>query len=235
MRSDPEFLKIIISIHAVSGVIALLVAPLAMLVAKGGDAHRLWGRTFFYAMAVVATTAILAGILRPNTLMALVAVFSFHMIASGYRALYLKKLHQGQRPNGVDIFLMGTAGIVNAGLFLWGLSHVLMGDRAAGPIIFLVFGTIGLSFVWRDFQRFHQRTHDKREWLYAHMSGFMGGYIGTVSAFSAVNLEMIQPVWLRWLWPTVLGVPLIVGWIRYYRKRFAGGRRTRDLFQVRIR
>jgi uncharacterized membrane protein len=229
------FLQTILFLHMASGLIALVVAPLAMLAAKGGDAHRRWGKVFFYAMTVVALTAIVSGIVRPNILMAMVAVFSFHLIASGYRALYLKKLHEGMRPARIDILIQGTAAVINAGLFIWGLVHLVMGHRTGGSVIFLVFGGIGLLFVWRNIQQFYKRNHDKREWLYMHMTGFLGGYIATVSAFSAVNMEFIEPTWLRWLWPTIVGSPLIAIWTRYYRDRFTRGRRTRDLFDIRIR
>ena len=117
---------------------------------------------------------------------------------------------------------------------MWGLINIMLGHKKGAPIIFLVFGAIGLFFVWRDHQRFYQTTPDKREWLYAHMTGFLGGYIATVSAFSAVNLDMIKPMALQWLWPTLVGSPLIALWVGYYRKKFAGGRRSRDLFDIRI-
>ncbi|HMC97262.1 MAG TPA: hypothetical protein VKG92_06405, partial [Flavobacteriales bacterium] len=168
-------------------------------------------------------------------LMAMVALFSFHMIASGYRALYLKRLHEGQRPERLDYVIQGSAAVINGGLFLWGAINLLMGQRNSGTIIFFTFGTIGLLMVFLNIQRFYKRSHDKREWLYAHMSGFLGGYIATVSAFSAVNLPMIKPLWLQWLWPTIFGAPLIAIWTRYYRGKFSKGRRTRDLFDVRIR
>lgn len=231
--SDPFFVGTR-AVHIAAGFVSLVVAPLAMLTAKGGDWHRRWGKTFFYGMSVVAVTAIIMGVLTTNWLMAMVAVFSFQMIASGYRALYLKRLHEGQRPAGMDKLIMGAAILVNGGLFMWGLIHLFLGHRQGTPIIFLVFGAIGLLFVWRDFQRFYKTNHDKREWLYAHMSGFLGGYIATVSAFSAVNLGVIKPMWLQWLWPTIIGTPLIVIWVRSYRKKFTGGRRSRDLFDIRI-
>ncbi|MBK8497720.1 MAG: hypothetical protein IPL52_02605 [Flavobacteriales bacterium] len=221
-------------LHALAGFLALVVAPLAMVARKGGDWHRRWGKVYFYAMAVVAATAIALGVVKNNWLMAMVGVFSFQLVASGYRALFLKKLHEGQRPGVWDKTIMGAAILVNGGLFMWGLIHLLLGHKQSGPIIFLVFGAIGLLFVWRDFQRFYKTSHDKREWLYAHMSGFLGGYIATVSAFSAVNLDMIKPMWLQWLWPTVIGSPLIVLWVSYYRKKFTSGRRSRDLFDIRI-
>lgn len=222
-------------LHIASGFTALVVAPLAMVAAKGGDAHRRWGKLFFYAMAVVAFTAIVMGIMHPNVFLAMVAVFSFHMIASGYRALHLKRLHEGQRPGKLDLILQGSAGVINGGLFIWGLTNYLLGHRGTTTILFLVFGTIGSLMVWRNIQRFYKRSHDKHEWLYAHMAGFLGGYIATVSAFSVVNMEFITPAWMQWLWPTFVGVPVIVLWSRYYKKRLTRGRRARNVFDVRIR
>jgi uncharacterized membrane protein len=232
---EESLMTLVLRMHAITGGVSLVVAPLAMVVRKGGDWHRLWGKVFFYGMAVVCITAIIAGSLRPNYLMALVAIFSFHMIASGYRALYLKRLHQGQRPGRLDHLLHGTAGLINAGLFLWGVSHLMLGHRDTASIIFTAFGTIGLLMVWAQLRRFHKANHDKREWFFAHMTGFLGGYIATVSAFSAVNLAMIRPVWLQWLWPTLVGAPLIALWVRYYRTSFEKGRRMHDMTDIRIR
>lgn len=221
-------------LHAFAGTLALVIAPLAMLASKGSDAHRRWGKVFFYAMSVVVVTAIIAGIVRPNILMALVALFSFHMLASGYRALYLKKLHEGQRMQRWDFILQGSAAVINGALFLWGLINLTMGRRDSASIIFFVFGSVGLFMVWRNVHQFYKRSVDKREWLYMHMTGFLGGYIATVSAFSAVNLHMIQPTWLQWLWPTIIGSPLIAYWISYYRKGFAKGKRVSDMVRARI-
>jgi fluoride ion exporter CrcB/FEX len=221
-------------LHAFAGTLALVIAPLAMLASKGSDAHRRWGKVFFYAMSVVVVTAIIAGIVRPNILMALVTLFSFHMLASGYRALYLKRLHEGQRMQRWDFILQGSAAVINGALFLWGLINLTMGRRDSASIIFFVFGSVGLFMVWRNVHQFYKRSVDKREWLYMHMTGFLGGYIATVSAFSAVNLHMIQPIWLQWLWPTIIGSPLIAYWISYYRKGFAKGKRVSDMVRTRI-
>ena len=227
-------MKILLFIHAAAGTLALVIAPLAMLASKGSDAHRRWGKVFFYAMSVVVVTAIISGIIRPNILMALVALFSFHMLASGYRALYLRKLHEGQRMQRWDYILQGSAAVINGALFLWGLINLTMGRPESASIIFFVFGSVGLFMVWRNVHQFYKRSVDKREWLYMHMTGFLGGYIATVSAFSAVNLHMIQPTWLQWLWPTIIGSPLIAYWISYYRKGFAKGKLVSDMVRTRI-
>ena len=233
---DEYVIPLILRLHVLSGMIALAVAPLAMVVHKGGNWHRRWGKVFFYSMMGVCATAIFLAIVHPqNFWLALVAVFSFHMVASGYRSLHLKKLHEGLKPATTDLWLHGLAGAVNGGLLIWGLSHLLMGQKDTKAILFSVFGLIGTGMVLLNLQRFYKRKHDKREWFFAHITGMLGGYIATVSAFSAVNLTMIKPVWLQWLWPTLIGAPLIAILSAYYRKRFAKGTRVRDIADVRIR
>src|SRR5690606_16841615 len=75
-------------LHMACGTIALLVAPLAMIAHKGGNWHRRCGKVFFYGMVGICSTAIILGILKPDRFwLALVAVFSFHLVASGYRSL----------------------------------------------------------------------------------------------------------------------------------------------------
>jgi len=222
-------------VHIMAGFTALFVAPVAMVVRKGGDAHRLWGKIFFYSMAVVAITAIVVGVWRDNMFLAMLAVLSFHLVASGYRSLYHKRLHEGQRPSTMDVVVQGTAGFVNGGLFIWGMVNMMLGNRGSGTMLFLAFGLIGSLLVWRNLQRFYKRSNEKHEWLYAHMGNFLGGYIATVSAFSAVNFTFIKPVALQWLWPTIVGTPLIILWTRYYRKKLSRGRRARDVVEVRIK
>lgn len=232
---EEKIISIFRWLHIAAGFTALFVAPLAMVVRKGGDAHRRWGKVFFYSMAVVAITAIVVGIWKNNIFLAMLAVLSFHLAASGYRSLYHKRLHEGQKPGTLDIVLQGTAGVVNGGLFIWGFVNILLGNRGTSSLLFLAFGLIGSLFVWRNVQRFYKRSNEKHEWLFAHMSGFLGGYIATVSAFSAVNMSFIKPVWLQWLWPTLVGTPLIILWVSYYRKKLSRGRRARDVVDVRIR
>ncbi|MGV9011357.1 MAG: hypothetical protein ACOH13_02080 [Flavobacteriales bacterium] len=236
MSLETTLIPWLLGIHATAGGIALVVAPMAMYAHKGGDWHRRWGRVFFYGMIVVCATAIALGILHPqNFWLALVAVFSFYLVASGYRSLYLKKLHKGLRPAKLDMALQGIAGVVNWGLLIWGLAHLILGTVNTQAILFTVFGLIGSLLVVNGVMKFFGPRHDKREWLYGHIAGFIGGYIATLSAFSAVNLTMIEPDWLQWLWPTIIGVPLIFLTIGRLKGRFAKGERLRTFAEVRIK
>ena len=205
-------------IHISAGMLALVLAPLAMLTVKGGRAHRRWGKIYFWSMAVVASTAVVMGLWLPKIFLALLAVFSFYMAFSGYRVLSRKRPAQGQGPAALD----WTAGIVT---FVVSAALVVLGLVQSGPawqrlgIVPVVFGVLGMVLAGLDIGKFLRPPADRNAWWFAHMGGMLGSYIATVSAFSVVNFTFL-PTTVRWLWPTVIGTPLIVVWITYYKVRF---------------
>jgi Co/Zn/Cd efflux system component len=222
-------------LHMASGTIALVVAPLAMAVAKGSDAHRRWGGLFLRSLVVVVVTSLFLGVMRLDWLMVMLAVLAMHMAASGYRSLYHKKLHEGQKPARNDVWVQGVAATVHGGFFLWGAIHLFFGHDDGNALLFLLSGALGLVLVWLNTFRFYKRNHDKNEWLYGHMSGFIGGYLVLLAGFSAVYLQAVEPLWLRLGWLAMLGVPLLVGWTRYLKGRFTKGRRAKHVYPVRFK
>ena len=48
--------KIFLGFHIAFGAVALVIAPLAMVTAKGGLWHRRWGKTYFWAMVGVSSS-----------------------------------------------------------------------------------------------------------------------------------------------------------------------------------
>jgi hypothetical protein len=61
----------------------------------------------------------------------------------------------------------------------------------------------------------------------------LAAYIATVSAFSAVNFHFIHPIWLRWLWPTVVGSLVITYYTAQYQSKLAKGARIEQLVTIR--
>lgn len=211
-------------IHIAAGVAALGMAPGAMLTAKGGRAHRRWGKIYFWLMAVVATTAVVLGLWRPVTFLILVAVFSFYSAFTGYRVLFRKLPDRGDRPSSPDwaaalLTLGASAVLVLLGLFPPGPAW------APRPSVAVVFGAIGVILAGRDIVRFVRPPADPLHWWFHHMTGMLTSYIAAVTAFSVVNFAFM-PVTLRWLWPTVVGTLLIAAWVRYHRIRFERRRDT---------
>ena len=66
----------LLSLHILCGSCAALAAPVAMVVHKGGNLHRLAGKTFFWAMVGAVATALVLGTLRPDPFLLTVALFT---------------------------------------------------------------------------------------------------------------------------------------------------------------
>ena len=209
-------------VHIAAGLAALGVAPGAMLTAKGGRAHRRWGKIYFWLMAVVAATAVVLGLWRPVTFLVLVAVFSFYSAFTGYRVLSRKRPDRGDRPTRIDWIaaLLTLAASLTLVVFgVWPPTPVW----APRATVAIVFGATGAILAGHDVWRFVRPPADPRQWWFHHMTGMLGSYVAIVSAFSVVNFAFL-PTTVRWLWPTLVGAPLIVAWVSYYRARFAPGR-----------
>jgi hypothetical protein len=165
----------------------------------------------------------------PIWFLAMVAVFSFYASFSGYRVLYLKDLYKGGQAKFWDWAAAGITIASSLLLMAMGvvkplLMHVGVIMVAGHPvsIVSVVFGFLGVRLGWRSIASFMKRPTQKMFWWFDHMQGMIASYIAAMTAFSAVNLgHWFGAVWWVWLWPTIVGVPAIVIWSRYYEKKFA--------------
>jgi len=208
----------LLAIHVAAGALSLVVAPVAMVTAKGGPTHRRWGTVYYWAMAIVALTAVVLALWRPNPFLALVALFSFYFAFTGVRTLRHKHPERGEGATALDwgaavLAMTASAALVVLGLLKPGAVWVRLGTVA------VVFGVLGLVFAGLQLRRFARPAADPMRWWFTHMSGMLGSYLAAVTAFSVVNFTFM-PTTLRWLWPTLLGTPLIALWVTYYRRRF---------------
>jgi hypothetical protein len=215
---DPSWITALRVVHIACGFAAFFIAPAVLAMVKGGTQHRRWGKVYFWLMAAVAATALALAFYRPVAFLALVAVFSFYMAFSGYRVLSRKRPDQGEPAALID--WVGAALMLGSGVLL-----VTLGVFQPTPVwakmssVAIGFGIIGIFFGVRDVWSFVQTPQDRHFWWYNHMGGMIGSYIAAVSAFSAVNFSFL-PTGVRWLWPSAIGIPVILVWIRYYRRKF---------------
>jgi hypothetical protein len=216
-------------LHILAGFTAFFIAPVPLLTAKGGATHRRWGKIYFWAMAVVAASATFIALYRPIYFLALVAVFSFYFAFRGYRVLSHKNPQQGQGPQALDWAAATLAFAGSAALLILGLARPTRVSVSLGMVA-VVFGVTGGLLAGRDIWQFLHPSSDRNFWWYSHMGGMIGSYIAAVSAFSVVNFHFL-PLLVRWLWPTVIGVPAIFIWIGRYRKKFASGKVSAAAFR----
>ncbi|QKY19178.1 hypothetical protein B4589_001835 [Halolamina sp. CBA1230] len=199
-------------LHIAAGTVAVLAGVGALVTKKGGRRHRGAGKLFLAAMAVtVATVFVLlaAAVTTFRIVLTLVAVFSGYLAFSGYRVLSRKR--PSETPATVDWLAAGTVVVACLVLGSWGVAWFL--DGSSFGVVMAVFGGIGVAFGGQELRSF--RRGESGEWLVGHLQRMIAAFIATISAVSAVNLTPVIGV-SAWLWPTVVGTPLIAYWSRKY-------------------
>ena len=211
--------------HIGAGTVALIVAPIAMAVRKGGEAHRIWGWVFSWAMLVLCASALGMLVFNPSIFLSL---FSFYAVFSGVRALRRKRPERGQRATRLDF--LGAAAALLAGLsfIAWGVLPLLPFTQSEVPVSFsllgIVFGYFLTRMAWTDVRSFVTPDRDRNWWWYYHMERMLAGYIAAFTAFTVQNVGPMLPEelqWTVWLAPGIVGGRLTQWWTEHYRYKFA--------------
>ncbi len=220
---DPWWMHFFLAIHITAGSGAFLVAPLALVTAKGGKAHRLWGNIYFRCMAIVASTALVMAAYRPILFLALVAIFSFYAAFTAYRVLGQKAAWEGKSVvGGLDWAAAILCFAASAALALLGAIRPDFVQNLRIPAI--VFGAIGMRISARAMWRFTHPPTEKMFWWYAHLQGMIGSYIAAWTAFCLVTIGPLlrgKAQVSLWLLPVSIGVPAIIATTAYYKRKFA--------------
>jgi uncharacterized membrane protein len=217
---DPLWVTVFLTIHIAAGVMAFVLAPVALATAKGGKQHKRWGKVYLWSMGVVAATAVPMAFFFPVRFLALVAVFSFYFAFSGYRVLRLKELARGGSAEPID-WIAGMITFSTSALLAW-LSWFRPHTIEVLPVVGVIFGFIGMRAAAGQLISFVRKPKEKMFWWYTHLGYFIGSYIAAWSAFSVVTLtRVIGNHWYVWLWPTIIGVPAIVVTTAYYKRKFS--------------
>ena len=220
-HADPLWMKVFLGVHVAAGMSAFLLAPVALATAKGGKQHKRWGMVYFWAMAVVAGTALPMALWRPVLFLALVSVLAFYLVFSGYRVLRLKDLARGGHAQPVDWIAacVGFAVCAVLGWLGWFRPHAVQG---MGPVA-IVLGLVGMRATGYDLYTFWTKPKEKMFWWYSHLAKFIGSYVAAWTAFSTVTLPHVFPHagLILWFWPISVGVPAVVLTTTYYKRKFA--------------
>ncbi len=211
--------KIFLVLHVICGIIAFTAAPGAMMTKKGSLWHRRFGNAFFYGMMAVAASAFILWTLGSSLFLMLLAVFSFYLAFSGYRAV---KIKSGSAQK-IDWSVASAALLAGLGLIALGINGKMHGEDFG--IVAILLGSIAALGAAKDMLRFSRPVVDKKAWLIIHLTKMLAAYIATVTAVSAVNFQFLPPVW-RWLWPTIIITPFIIMWTRKYKMASANKARA---------
>jgi uncharacterized membrane protein len=206
-------------VHIAAGTVSFVMAPVALATAKGGKAHRRWGKVYFWAMALVAATALVLSIYRPILFLALVAVFSFYSAFAAYRVLGQKGAVRGESVvTAGDWIAAAITFTTSLALAVCGLLRPALVSGLGIPA--MVFGLIGMRLGAGDMWRFTHPPKEKMYWWYEHLQGMMASYIAAWTAFLVVTVGQFVHAWWLWIVPTAIGVPAISLTTVYYKKQF---------------
>lgn len=201
---DSLFIQVSIFIHVFAASTALTTGMLAMVFRKETPKHRIVGKIYFWAMFIVFLTGVELSIIRESLFFFFIAGFTFYACAKGYRSLYLKELHKGQKPEFWDWLVAGLGISVNVGLVGYGVYMLTQSNWNA--MIPLTFGLFGSKGVYEDTVRYFVPPTQANHWLKVHIEGMMGSYIGAITAFMVNQGHLFpfipQPV--LWLAPGIL-------------------------------
>jgi FtsH-binding integral membrane protein len=160
----------------------------------------------------------------------LIAIFSAYLTFLGWRALARK--HPAEEPaTASDWAAAFVAGAAGGGMIALGFLE--RGQLGGFSPVLYVLGSICIGTGARSIYQFFRPPVSRTAWLFAHFGNMLAAYIATVTAFSAVNFHFLNPVWLRWLWPSVVGTAVITYYTVRYKTKLAGGSRISQLVTVR--
>ncbi|MDE0671946.1 MAG: hypothetical protein OXH72_09420 [Caldilineaceae bacterium] len=196
-------------LHIAAGTIALFSAATALATRKGGKVHTKVGRVYAIGMTVVFLTAVPLAIFGADVFLLLIAVFSFYLVLAGWRFA----VNRSGRPQTVDWAAIAILGLTGIGMLVYGTFLLREGDGQW--VTMLVFAVIAIALATADAIYFRRQIQSPkgggRQRLQRHLTNMLAATIATVTAVTVVNVDM-EPVWLPWILPTIVVVPVIVWW-----------------------
>jgi uncharacterized membrane protein len=219
------FLSLVLYLHIAAGFTALVTGLIPMFSKKGGKVHILWGKVYFWAMFVVALTALLRFKMKLNLIfLAGIAIFSFYNTFTGVRLTQRKDVI---KPSFLDYFA-NTLAILSAFVMLYFAYYAFKIENTFYSVLFSIFGIFVFVLSFEDLRIFRGKkmidNTDKpvpvRYWFQNHISRMGGSYIATVTAFLVVNNPPFIPGLVAWLAPGAIGGFIISRVRASYHKKY---------------
>ena len=206
-----EFMiDLLLKIHVIAGASTLVTGPIAIFYNfRDPRKHRLVGKVFFYAMLIVATTAIVMFINHPEkVILQFILGISLLVLAGMFRGVRSILLMKGAGVSSLDwayTILLGFNAVFMLGMSAW---HIAAGTMIAFPILFGIFGFMSAMDTFKNWKTFRNPgLLHQLDWMQLHLSTMLGAFTASTTAFT-VNAAHFLPWWAQWFGPTILLLPL---------------------------
>ena len=203
-------ISIMLFIHVVAATGALISGALAIILKRNTPKHKPVGKFYFWCMTIVFITATFISVVKRHQFLFLIGIFTYYSTVIAYRALKLKNLHNGQKPQFIDWLIEAIAGITFLGMVAFAVI-VYFQTKSFEAIIPFVFGVLGTYGVYRNILKYIHGQTETMYWLKKHIGNMCGSYIGAITAFTVNQSDHIplNPI-ILWLGPTFIITPIII-------------------------
>ena len=226
--------------HVATGFIGLAAFWIPVFARKGGRAHVQAGRVFTWCAYVVTLSAVTASAGRivsfqvqgigfadrPDLygfalFLGYLGLVTFATVRQAMRVVATRKAPETLRTLFHEVLgwasIAGSVTVIAFALGAWSdSSPILLGLSPIG-----LFTGSGMLRLMRNPGAQHMG------WFYSHLGSMLGGGIAFHTAFIVFGAQRLWAYELAgplaivpWILPTIIGIPAIVVWNRYYRRKF---------------
>ena len=231
---------VLVLAHVATGFVGLAAFWVPVFARKGGRAHVQAGRVYAccaYVVTLSAVTASAGRIVsyqvqgigfaeRPDLygfalFLGYLGVVTFATVRQAMRVVATRRAPETLRTPFHEALgwasVAGSVAVIAFALGVWSdVSPILLG-----------LSPIGL-FTGRSMLRLMRNPGAQHMgWFYSHLGSMLGGGIAFHTAFAVFGAQRLWTYELAgplaivpWILPTVVGIPAIVVWTRYYRRKF---------------
>ncbi len=204
--------SLLLIVHVLFGFLCLALGLIAFTISKEKKAHALVGKMYFVSMTIIFITATIVSIMKSNLLLLLIGFFSFYLVYTGVRYNKVKLPFRAKSFDVASTILFSLAFI---SMLILGIIALLIYSSGYG-VVLLVFSIIGIQLIYKDINFFIRKLKSSNLfWKKEHIGRMTGSYIAATTAFLVNNIQ-ISPVYITWLAPTILGIPVILYFNRKY-------------------
>ena len=241
MRIVSLLFDLLILAHVATGFVGLAAFWIPLFARKGGRVHVRAGRIFTYCAYVVTLSAVTAaagrivsyqvqgpGLAdRPELygfalFLGYLGVTTFAMVRQAIRVVATRKAPDALRTPGHEA--LGWASIASS---VTVIAFALAAWSHLSPIL-LALSPIGLFTGHGMLRLMRNPGAQHMGWFYSHLGSMLGGGIAFHTAFAVFGAQRLWAYELAgplgvvpWILPTAIGVPAIIIWTRFYRRKFA--------------
>ena len=204
--------KLNVTLHILTGSIALVLGITSLLSDKGGKIHNKSGRFFLLLISVVILTGLIGVfVFGRNVFLLVITILSGYVSFSGYRIL--KNKSNTLYPLDVLAVIISSLVLV---YFLYYFNSIGM---IWSPVV--IYSTVGalVLVILYDLIRYIIPTEVYKRhqiWLYEHIYKMTSAFAALLSAFAGTVLDKYQPH-SQYL-PSIFGLIIIIGFMYYVRK-----------------